>query len=346
MPRHARRRTLAPGIYQDGNSIEIRVTKHGTRHAKYLPPDTTLDEAKAARRRLAASLDEPQPGRHTLAADAARYLTLQRHRASYRSLRAILRHWCDRVGPLGRHRITPQDVLSARVAWLEAGAAPRTVNHRIAVLRHLYRLLDGTRAKTPCDDIPDLPVPKTPIQRIPDALILAVDRELAAREQRGLLLDAKTRARFRVLVTTGRRPSEVMRAQPADVNLPERVWVVRDGKGGWSPGLYLNDDMLAAWRLFVEAKAWGRYSTSALAKTLRSAGWPSGLRVYQVRHTTWIMAVERGADMADVQIGAGHTNLRTTRQYTGIRASRMQQLSERLDGRFQGFGGAEDGEAS
>ena len=48
-----------------------------------------------------------------------------------------------------------------------------------------------------------------------------------------------------------------MRAEPADVDLTQRVWRPRDGKGGWGPGIYLNDDMMAAWELFVEADAWG-----------------------------------------------------------------------------------------
>ncbi len=44
-------------------------------------------------------------------------------------------------------------------------------------------------------------------------------------------------------------------ARPEDVNLEARVWVPRDAKGGYSPGVYLNDDMLAAWTLFIEARA-------------------------------------------------------------------------------------------
>jgi integrase len=113
--------------------------------------------------------------------------------------------------------------------------------------------------------------------------------------------------------------------------------VVRDGKGGWSPGIYLNDDMLAAWRLFAAANAWGYYNVSSFAVAIRNAGWPAHIRPYQARHTTWITAVERGADMADVQVGAGHKSLATTRIYTGVRASRMQGLSETLEGRFAGW---------
>lgn len=342
MPRRTKRRTLATGVYQDGHCIEIRAMVNGVKHTKRLPPDLTTAEAIAERKKLRAraETDHPPPTRHTLAFDVPRYLKMHRHQESYKNKRAILNHWIESYGHLGRHRLTDEDVAHARVLWLASGAAPKTINHRVAVLRHLYTTLDGAKAKTPCDTIQPLHVPKTPIRRVSDATILTVDRNLQLREANppGRPYDgAKTRARFRVLVSTGRRPSEVMRAQPGDVDLENRVWVVRDGKGGWSPGLYLNEDMLAAWTLFVEANAWGKYNTGSFAVALRNAGWPKDIRPYNARHTTWITAVERGADMADVQTGAGHTQLATTRIYTGVRGSRMQRLSETLDGRFGGF---------
>ncbi len=323
--------------------MELRAVVDGKRHSLKIPADTPLAEAVKKRKQLVglAQHERHAHARHTLNADIPIYLKLQTHLVGYTSLKAILRHWAARVGHLPRHRITRQDVLAARVAWLEGKVSPKTVNHRVAALGHLYRTLDGRTAPSPTDDVAPLHVPRTPIQRVSDAVILAVDATLQQKERAAtgnrLFDGAKTRARFRVLVSTGRRPSEVMRAERSDVNLEARVWVVRDGKGGWSPGVYLNDDMLAAWRLFIEAHAWGRFSTSAYAKVLRRAGWPAGVRPYNARHTTWITAVERGADMADVQVGAGHTNLATTRIYTGVRNSRMQGLSERLDGRFGGF---------
>lgn len=347
MPRRTKRRTLARGVYKDGNRIEIRVMVNGVPYSKSLPSDTTTQEAIAARKRLKARgfTETPPPARHTLAFDAPRYLKLCKHQASYKNKRAILNHWIGLFPTLGRHRITTEDVAHARGVWLAEQVAPKTINHRIAILRHLYVTLDGPKANTPCDQVTPLHVPKTPIRRVSDSTILKVDAELQRREANppGRPYDgAKTRARFRVLVSTGRRPSEVMRAEPGDVDLVHRVWVVRDGKGGWSPGLYLNDDMLAAWRLFVEANAWGKYNTGSFAVALRNAGWPKDIRPYNARHTTWITAVERGADMADVQQGAGHTQMATTRIYTGVRESRMQRLSETLEGRFGGFPVAND----
>lgn len=344
MPRKVPRKTLAPGIYRDGKHIEIRVTVNKITEIETLPGDTALEEAKRARARLKARAmtAHPRPEAFTLEADAATYLKLQQHLVSYRNKKAMLAHWSARLGHVQRHRITPQAIAACRILWLDAGARPKTINHRVSVLKHLYTTLDGPDSYNPCTTISPLPVPKTPIRRVSEATILAIDAKLQQLERdadkKGRRFDgAKTRARFRVLVSTGRRPSEVMRAEPSDVDLEQRVWVVRDGKGGWSPGLYLNDDMLAAWRLFSHAQAWGAFNISSFGDTLRRAGWPKDVRLYNLRHTTLIEAIERGGDMADVQTFAGHKSLSTTRIYTGVRRSRMERLSTLLEGRFGGF---------
>lgn len=354
MPRKQKIVTLAPGVYRDGDSLLLRATVRGETAQRRVPLDTTLEEAKKLRARLRAhalTVADAAPARHTLAADIPRYLKLHAHQVSHADKRTMLAHWAELYGARPRHKITALDVLAARVLWLKGSkdvkpASPKTVNHRVSVLQHLYRVLDGQKAGTPCDEIAPLHVPKTPIRRVSDDQILAVDANLQRKAKHATgnrtFEGLKTLARFRVLVSTGRRPSEVARAQPGDVDFTNRVWVVRDGKGGWSPGLYLNDDMLAAWTLFAQQDAWGPFSVSSYAKVLRRAGWPPGIRPYQARHTTWITAVERGADMADVQVGAGHKSLKTTRDhYTGIRNSRMQRLSEQLEGRFGGFPDAE-----
>ncbi len=298
--RTARRTTLARGVYADGGILEIRATSNGHTLIERLPGDTTLPEATRLRAKLLAKAQTlyKRPKAHTLAADVTRYLALQSHLASHGTLTWILGRWVSRLGPKGRHRVTTDDVRQARNAWLLEGIAPATINNMVGALRTVYRVLDGPRAETPCDGVRPLAVPRKPIHSVSDAAIMAIDAELQRREKR-YGFEAKTRARFRVLVSTGKRPTELMRAEAADVDLEQRVWLVRDGKGGWSPGVYLNDDMLAAWRLFIAADAWGKYNHGNFARVVRAAGWPASVRVYNARHSTWITAVERGADMAD-----------------------------------------------
>lgn len=344
MPRTGRRVTVERGVYRDSGGFEVRATVGGVLYSTRLPLDSTLKELRAARAALVAEghTATPRAARGTLAADAEIYLSLIQHLASARDRRGHLEKWIALLGHVPRHRITAADVLRARATWLALPTppAPKTINHRVGTLRNLYRRLDGARARTPCDEIDPLPVPRTPIQRVTDALILAVDAKLQEHERdpRRNFDGAKTRARFRVFVSTGKRPIEIMRARPEDVDLAARVWVPRDAKGGHTPGVYLNDDMLAAWALFIAAHAWGPYNHGNFGRVIRAAGWPKGVRPYQARHSTWIAASERGIDLADISTGAGHRDIRTTRRaYVPVLNSRLQRMSEQMDGRFGGF---------
>jgi integrase len=342
VPRKVKRQRITKVVYRDSGGFEVRVVVGGHTYSARLPLDSTLQQLKARRAELEnlGLTTTPRAERRTLRADVPRYLRMVAHLASARDLKAHLDAWIDRLGDTYRHLITAEDVLMARNAWLAAGRSPKTINNRVGTLRNLYRRLDGRTAITPCDEVDPLPVPRTPIQRVTDALIRTVDANLQARERDPTKSfdGAKTRARFRVFVSTGKRPIEIMRAQPGDVDLAARVWVPRDAKGGFTPGVYLNDDMLAAWRLFIEANAWGRYNHGNFGRVIRSAGWPKDVKPYQARHSTWIAASERGVDLADISTGAGHTDIRTTRRsYVPVLNSRLQRLSEAMEGRFGGF---------
>jgi integrase len=344
VPRHGNRITIAKGIYRDGpdGPYEIRVTVGGHPYSARMPADSTENELKGKRAELEATgrTTTPRATYGTLRAGVPAYLRTKTHLASYNDLVDDLNVWCDRLGDVPRHRITEADILNARSAWLSEGLSARTINDRIGTLRNLLRTLDGKQAVAIFADIKPLPRPKTIIQRVADDLILRVDRALQEREQDPTKAfdGAKTRARFRVFVSTGKRPCEIMRAQPGDVNLKARVWVPRDAKGGYCPGVYLNDDQLEAWKLFIKANAWGKYNHGNFGRVIRHAGWPQDIKPYQARHTTWITASERGVDLSDISVGAGHKDLRTARDhYVPVLNSRLQRLGEALDGRFQGW---------
>src|SRR5690606_18547271 len=120
-------------------------------------------------------------------------------------------------------------------------------------------------------------------------------------------------ARFMVIAATGARPGQVKRTTPRDVDLKRRVWLIPSAKGGEAVALYLNDDMLAAWETFIEADAWGDFNTGSFARRLRNAGWPSGVRPYNLRHSVGMELGERGVDFRVIADMLGHTDERTTR---------------------------------
>lgn len=334
-------------------------TEHGERRTiqreRKFSPSTPLRVRKAWKAAVEARLRKKLPVASdrtatagTLKADAARYLPLVRHLADWVSRRSEIRAWFSELGDRPRSTVTREDILRIRGAWKAAGVAHRTINNRVSALKDLYRKLDGDDADTPCDRVPFLKPPRTPVQRVSVETVNAVLANLLRRAMtprtkgRPVCHALQDRARLMVLASTGRRPCEVERAQPGDVSLEHAVWGVRDAKGGWSAGLYLNAEMMAAWRAFIDAEAWGPFPAH-FARRLREAGWPKGIRPYTVRHMTWIAASEAGIDLNDIQAGAGHRHIQTTREhYVPVLNSRLQKLSEAIDGRFGWLGSAGD----
>jgi integrase len=333
-----RRKRIGKGIYRDKYGIAAAV-KVGTGDAaqqreKRYSFDTPLKEIKAWQESMRADLRKTasRPGastRGTLEADAKAYLAPVEGLASYKSRVCEVNAWTALYGRLRRAHLTAAHVREARAAWLADKYTPKTVNNRVQTLRHLYHLLDGPRSPTPADDVKPLPVPDSP-----KLLVNAnVFRTVAAS-----LIDAKTRARFMVIASTGVRPAELKRAEPADVDLERRVWVVRTAKGGAPRAFWLNDEMLAAWKAFLEADAWGSFDGSDYAKALYAAGWPKDVRPYQARHSVALELGERGIDLGDVQGWLGHKHVNTTRKhYAPVLVSRLKRASEKLAGRFENW---------
>lgn len=340
MPRSKRKR-IAEGVYSDAVGLAAVVVvgsgKSRRQREQRWPHGTPKEVLQAWRERTRRQLQKMRPRsvRGTLEVDVEDYVDQIQHLTSWRERRAELRAWTKRYAGVSRARLTSVHVRETMGVWAAADVAPKTINNRVQTLAMLYRALDGRDAPTPCDGVPLMTVHKTPPVAVSPAIVVKVARELEDRERSGYLRDKKTRARFMVLAATGRRPSEVMRTEAQDVDLERRVWRVRDGKGGDSPGVYLNDDMLAAWTLFVAAKAWGPFETSSFAKVLRSAGWPTAVRPYNLRHTVGITLSEAGVDLADIQAHMGHKRIATTRRfYVPVLASRMEAASRLLEGRF------------
>lgn len=333
------RRTLERGIYEDEYGLSAVVTVHRVPHEKRFPFGTPLRVLRAWRERTGQQFRRTAPPRTapgTLAADVTRYLRQVRHLASAPELGSVLKAWTDRFGSRARWSLTAEEIRLTCAAWLDKGVKPKTVNNRVAALRRVYRVLDGPRAWTPCDDIAPYRVERQPPVFVTPEIIRATCDGLLRQEAAGKLRSAKTRARFMVLAASGVRPSELMRAQRSDVDLARRVWVTRDGKGGRrAGGMYLTDDLVAAWQVFLEADAFGPFNVSSFAKRLRSAGWPPSVRPYQLRHTVGLALSEAGVDLADVAAVLGHSRPDTTRRhYVPVLGGRVQAAMAQIGTRI------------
>lgn len=347
------RTRLARGIWQDAYSIYVRAQAKGQRRAQRFPFGTPVSELKEWQkdREHVLRTQAPRDTRGTLKADTRRYLKQVRYLASHASLTSELKAWTALYGHLRRSAITAEHVRLAVSTWTEAGVAPKTIRNRINALRQLYHVLDarddapGEVPPTPADR---LKFPKTQKRRpvyVAPAVIIGVAAELeqqlpAKLTKKGAVsqhwIEAqRTRARFMVIAATGVRPSQLKRVERIQVDLERRVWTVTAAKDGEPIGLYLNTDMLFAWRLFAEVEAWGDFDTRSYARRLRAAGWPKDIRPYNARHAVGIDLSELGVDLDDIREWMGHSDVETTRSfYVPVLASRLKRISEQLDGRL------------
>lgn len=326
-------RVLPPGIYKTKTGYRAIVAIAAGRKERRFPRDATLTEIKRWRNQTIVKLETRYPHkragaiqRGTFSADVKRYLSTLAI-SSWASRRSELRAWEKRFGKLRRARVTSAHVAAAIKAWSDAKVPPKTIQNRLRALTAMIHALDGPEAWTPADHVTR---PKV-VKRRPAIVPLEILRNVEMQLRPG---DAKTHARYMVLISTGCRPVHLKRAKPADVDLEARIWHAHGAKDGNPIDLYLNDDMLAAWQAFIAADAWGDFKSEEYAKALRAAGWPAGIRPYNAKHTFGRELGEAGVDMQVIADWFGHTKTDTTRLYVPALASRLKDASQRLDGRL------------
>src|SRR5262249_26897154 len=237
-------------------------------------------------------------------------------------------------------------------------AAPRTIRHRLRVLRELLTARNG-------EDAPN-PIARVKLPRADDTIPVEIDEETflevsanlaraaqpqqrvraprdpeawAVREQQRQRDALLTWVRYLVLITTAQRPCQLMRAEKDDVKVKTGIWIVRAAKGGPAHLLKLTKPMRRAWELFIAADAWGAYDTTTHANRLHAAGWPDGVRPYNARPSLVMEGLNaRDLDLTDVQAICGHKSPVTTNRFYGrVAIGRQQQIAAKLETRLAGL---------
>lgn len=335
------RRTLAPGIYEDQYGREIRWVEGRTR-SKRFPLDAPLEDLKAYRARMVRQAGDRRKATAggSFVRDLARWLRTRKTKPCYGSDRSHLKPWAKLFRRGSRFAIERADVQQAIHEWAALRKAdgtpkysPRELRHRLKLLQQVFRWLDPGQP-TPCDGV-KLPKVSTRKPRpVADAMVRRMALALREQERLGRLRNAKTRARYLMLMLTGVRPAQLKRAKLADVDADLGIWYVEPAKGDDGTVVVFNADMRKAWDLFVGAGAFGAYDSSSFAKTLQRNGWPKGVRPYNLRHKVGQTLRELGAPLDDIQQHLGHKSPVTTDAFYLVPSlARMTATSARLDGR-------------
>ena len=334
---------IARGIFRDNYGFEIRWRERGKTRTKRVPLDTDLDRLKDIRdtkERIRSAQKKAAEG--SFARDVRNFLGRRKGLASHASDRSHLRCWLPRFRRYSRFGITREAIAAQLGAWRLRYSA-RELRHRWRILGQFFEALDPDQPN-PCKGIKLPAIPKSRPRSVADTILRTVAENLRQAEEKGRLRDAKTRGRFLVLATTGQRPAQLKRTKVGDVDLERRIWFVEPAKGDNGTTVYLNDEMLAAWKVFISAKAWGKYNTRSFTKTLQRNGWPAGVRPYVMRHSVGLSLSEHGVDLGDIQAHLGHTSPNTTRIYVPTVLARLRAASATLEGRLLHATTTPDGE--
>jgi integrase len=307
MPRSGAYTRLAPGIYAYPTRIRV-IAKVGNRQVEEgFPLGSDLREMQRwqlrAKEKLFDAAPPSKPASGTLARDALTYLSTLTGRRK-KDDAALIRHWT--IGPLGvlrRKAITRAMVKAQIAAWLEAGVSASSCNHRLRVLRNLYRELDGADEPNPTDAIRKQREPEPENRSQSVALVEAIiafmpDRGRTAKrgEKRGAYSLGKARAR--VMLWTGLPPAQLKQVtrshfDPALGIL--RVTPRRKGAGTKGTTIPLLPEAVNALRLFFQAGAEGPFSTHSFYKQWMRAQ----KRLLDALRT---QAIERGEDPTAIQL--------------------------------------------
>ena len=342
-------KAVAPGIYRLDNGSYRVIARVGDRKTgpkpreKRFPSGTGLRVMKRWQEDQRAELrrQDLRPVRGTLSADMPRYLLLASRQLEHPKHReSELGAWLTRFAHRRRDSIETEELEEQVREWRQAGIAASTIRHRLSALSSLYRELDGRRAYNPVADVerPSEPRPSTNAVPLEDLItVLAALAARVAKHNRGW----KTLARCKVIALTGMRHSQVGRLMREDIWLDQDPPLVivnkpgKDGKPHWKP---LTAEAVAAFRLFIENDAFGKFSASSVYKSWKLACEEAGVTFfnpYRLRHTYATTLRAGGMDLADVQELVGHTSSKTTARYAMVSAPKLMTARTTLDSAWE-----------
>ena len=168
-----------------------------------------------------------------------------------------------------------------------------------------------------------------------------LDRAYAQGGRTGLMLQT--------LLETGARASELVQLRVEDVDLAERVVVIRQGKGGKRREVPIRRDLAQLLRLHVGSRRAGPLFVSRqrgtgptphvltrqrVGQVVRGVAAAAGItkRVYPhlLRHTVATRLLALGMDITDLQCFLGHESIATTRHYAQTTAATLQRRFDQL----------------
>lgn len=279
------------------------------RHKRFKASSTQkqMQDWRAETRVALKKIRPSTPEAGTLRADVDRYLLLVTSMPTYAQRAEHLELWIEALGAnTVRSEITAEHIGAVLQDWRRTYSAA-TCNKRRTALMHLWSKLDGKGASNPVRDVPKFraadPLPRGRDPHLVDALLKKAPR-------------CRSRACCRVLLWTGMRPDELQRAEKDDLDLKQRLVIIRTAKGGRARMVPLTSQAISAWREFIAAKAWQDVPKAAPLNRWLKKITGLELRVYDLRHSYGTALALRQTRLDVIGALMGHSTLELTKRYT------------------------------
>jgi integrase len=326
----------------------VRETKYGRQAflrikgrfvSQHFPPDTAdwelLEWQNNARAK--GQLNQPQraPTGPTFADDAAAYLKAVTSMPSFSDREYHIEQWAAVFAGRTRNDITPLEIRTQLELW-RGRLSASSCNKRRTALMSFYTRLNGRSGYNPVRDVERYTEEEEPRAQHP----VTIYRILA------LMEPSKTRARLRVILTTGWPHAQIKRLRPEHLDLANaRAYVTprRKGKGRKGSWLPLLPSAVVALRQFVQWDCFGPFSHSAMHKSFRLAlgklnerrkaqGLPAlNIRPYDIRHTALSWFAAQVTDERALMDFALHSRIEQTRRYTeSATAGRLERAMQNV----------------
>lgn len=330
----------AGNIRRTSSGVQAYFKHHGEWISKHFATRDyhSIGERDAAARtwllnaRAKTQLNQPieEPTGPSFEDDVGSYLDAVTSMPSYADRELHIREWAEHFMGRDRNSIKPIEIRTRLERLIADGYRPSSVNKRRTALMSFYTRMNGKSGYNPVRD-----VEKYPEEEEPRAL-----HPFTAYRILAMMRPSKTRARLRVILTTGWPHAQLKRLKPEHLDLKNaRAYVTprRKGKGKKGQWLPLLPSAVAALREFV---AWDcftprdeqgdpqPFSNSAMHSAFARAAdklnahrkrlklTPLEVRPYDFRHTfgTWIAG--RITDDRAIQELLMHATIQQQRRYT------------------------------
>lgn len=237
-------------------------------------------------------------------------------------------------------RITRGEVEAHLEALSAQGLAPTTCNRILAVLKSICSLATLQGALPPGQS----PCAGVSMFKIHEQREHCLTSEEARRLMRALEKSGRAEAFvIRLLLLTGARKSEILKARWEDVRLDHRLLTVPLSKSGRPRHISLSSEAIAIIRAIprTAGSPWlfpGHAPGKPLSdiylfwKELRQKLGLPGVRIHDLRHTFASLLVNAGHSLYEVQKLLGHSDPRTTMRYAHLGQDALVAAAETVSG--------------